>query len=101
MVIKEMDFDVVNLNGYEELTIMLETREWTHLNALIKEISQSIGFKFYASVACRNFKDCTSYVRDKFIGYSYTTINRLLRLNIPPRCNIQNRRGIHLSDKMS
>lgn len=101
MVIKEMNFDVVNLNGYEELTIMLETREWTHLNALIKEINQSIGFEFYANASYRNFKDYTSYVRDKFIDYSYIAINCLLRLNVPPRCNILNRRGIRLSNKMS
>lgn len=39
MVVKERVFDVENLEGCEELLLMLEERGWTRLNRMIKEIN--------------------------------------------------------------
>lgn len=41
-MVKERAFDVNNLEGYEELVIMLKERGWTHLNSLIKPTNKSI-----------------------------------------------------------
>lgn len=38
-MVRECAFNLENLSGYEDLSIMLETRGWTYPNKLIKEIN--------------------------------------------------------------
>lgn len=76
-IIKEHTFDMDNLNGYEELSCMLETRGWTYLNKLIKDTNNSIWFEFYKNSSSCDFKDYMAYVRGKHINYYPITIKIL------------------------
>lgn len=66
-VVKERDFEVDNLEGYDDFVVVLERSGWSRLNCVIQETNQSIGLDYYANVAHRQFKDYTSYVRGKSI----------------------------------
>lgn len=100
-VVKDKDFDVENLEGYKELSLMLEERGYMTLNNIIKETNKSIGLEFYAHVDLRMFKGYTSYVQGMSIDYNSFRINALLHILPPRRCSAQNRMSVHLSDRMS
>lgn len=77
-MIKEWTFNMGNLSGYEEMSLMLEMRGSECLNKLIMETSHPIRIEFYANSVNQNFKDYMSNVRGKIINYSPRAINHLI-----------------------
>lgn len=69
--------DVQNIEGYEELMVMLEERGWMRLDILIKETNKSIELELFTNVAFHTHNDFIYYVR---IDYHLSVINYLLHL---------------------
>lgn len=69
--------DVQNIEGYEELMVMLEERGWMRLDILIKETNKSIELELFTNVAFHPHNDFIYYVR---IDYRPSVINYLLHL---------------------
>lgn len=54
-----------------EVVEMMQQRQWVRFDSLFQETNKSNGLKFYANAAFSSENSYTSYVKGKYVDFSY------------------------------